>query len=112
MKKENAIRALTDAGFIVLDSTEKTITISIFDDVVHQSSYDAPCAEAVVQPLLWFCSAHHLAMRRSGRLCIVSLSEPPSASEIGRKGGLARTEAKRLAAIENGKKGGRPRKNA
>jgi hypothetical protein len=33
-------------------------------------------------------------------------------AEIGRKGGLARTEAKRRASVENGRKGGRPRKNA
>ena len=30
--------------------------------------------------------------------------------EIGRKGGLAKTPAKRAASAENGKKGGRPRK--
>lgn len=31
-------------------------------------------------------------------------------SEIGRKGGSANTAAKRLASVENGKRGGRPRK--
>jgi general stress protein YciG len=31
-------------------------------------------------------------------------------AEIGRKGGLAKTPAKRSASAENGKKGGRPRK--
>lgn len=33
-------------------------------------------------------------------------------AEIGRHGGSAQTEAKRAAARENGRKGGRPRKNA
>lgn len=32
-------------------------------------------------------------------------------SDMARKGGQTKTEAKRLASIENGKKGGRPRKN-
>lgn len=31
-------------------------------------------------------------------------------AEIGRKGGSAKTSAKRAASVENGKKGGRPRK--
>lgn len=31
-------------------------------------------------------------------------------AEIGRKGGSARTSAKRAASVQNGKKGGRPRK--
>jgi hypothetical protein len=33
-----------------------------------------------------------------------------SAAEIGRRGGLSRSEAKKAASRENGKKGGRPRK--
>ena len=32
-------------------------------------------------------------------------------AEIGRKGGLSRSEKKAAAVRENGKKGGRPRKN-
>jgi general stress protein YciG len=35
-----------------------------------------------------------------------------SAAEIGRRGGLSRSEAKKAASRENGKKGGRPKKNA
>lgn len=38
------------------------------------------------------------------------MSTTPTAAEMGRKGGAAKTEAKTAAARENGKKGGRPRK--
>lgn len=33
-----------------------------------------------------------------------------SVSDIARKGGVAKTDAKRRASVENGKKGGRPKK--
>ena len=33
-----------------------------------------------------------------------------AAAAMGRKGGSAKTEAKKAAAVANGKKGGRPRK--
>ncbi|MNT97266.1 hypothetical protein D3C72_2395510 [compost metagenome] len=37
---------------------------------------------------------------------------PAVAAAMGRKGGAAKTEAKKAAARANGKKGGRPRKTA
>lgn len=46
------------------------------------------------------------------RYLVSLITTPNPAAELGKLGGTARTDAKANAARENGKRGGRPRKNA
>jgi len=66
MKLINLERKLTEEGFVVKETTENSVIVSIWDDVEHHENCVEKTAHNVVFPLSVFCSKRSLMMRRTG----------------------------------------------
>jgi len=102
--------ALESAGLIDALTVDHLVQIVIIAQTAYRNGQQSTGAELIDTDAVWINGIGGIEKQLDGTWKLTMPDKPAIAAALGRLGGSVKSERKAIAARENGKLGGRPRK--